>query len=133
MAKTVQAHWTSSHVKAIGCWSVNDAFANCYDHDLPLEGLHGAAMFYARKHEQYFLAQDYLEPPAELFSHIFPWVEQQNADLQQWEAMLRRAGQDIALKGFLRLPVWLHQVLIQDAAVLFMKDPTCPIFELRPF
>ncbi|KAG1726040.1 hypothetical protein EDD22DRAFT_961520 [Suillus occidentalis] len=56
--------------------AVNDAFANCYDHALPLEGLLGAAMFNARKPEQYFLAWDHLEPPAELLLQIFPWVEQ---------------------------------------------------------
>lgn len=50
-------------MKAIGCWSVNDAFANCYDRALPLEGLLGAAMFNARKPEQYFLARDHLGKP----------------------------------------------------------------------
>ena len=64
---------------------------------------------------------------------IFPWVKQQNAALQQQEAALGHAGRDIALKGFLRLLVWLRRVLIQDAAVLFTKDPTCPIFGFPPF
>ncbi|KAG1907694.1 uncharacterized protein F5891DRAFT_974358 [Suillus fuscotomentosus] len=90
-AKTACSHRASGNdVKAIGCWSVNDAFANCYD-----------SMFNARKPEQYILAQDHLEPPSELLLQIFPWIEQENAALQQWEATLGRAGCDIALKGFL--------------------------------
>lgn len=64
---------------------------------------------------------------------IFPWIEQENAALQQREATLGRAGRDIALKGFLRLLTWLRRVLIQDAAILFVKDPTCPIFGFAPF
>lgn len=133
-AKTARAHGASGNdVKAIGCWSVNDAFANCYDHALPLEGLLGAAMFNARKPEQYFLARDHLEPPGELLSQIFPWVEQECAALHQREVNFGHAGRDIALKGFLRLLLWLRRVLVQDAAVLFGKDPTCPIFHFAPF
>jgi hypothetical protein len=64
---------------------------------------------------------------------IFPWVEQECAALHQREAIFGHAGWDIALKGFLRLLIWLRRVLLQDAAVLFGKDPTCPIFRFAPF
>lgn len=139
-------------MKSIGCWSVNDAFANCYDRALPLEGLLGAGMFNARKPEQYFLARDHLgklllppfeclpdsfcfepEPPPELLAQIFPWIEQESAALQQREHDLGRAGRDIALKGFLQLLTWLRRVLLQDAAVLFTLRPSCPIFGFAPF
>ncbi|KAG2059887.1 hypothetical protein BDR06DRAFT_967451 [Suillus hirtellus] len=97
-------HWSwynlasGNNVKAIDCWRVNDAFANCYDHALPLKGLLGTAMFNARKPEQYFLDRDHLKPPSELLLQIFPWIEQENAVLQQQEATLGCTGCDIALK-----------------------------------
>jgi len=40
---------------------------------------------------------------------------------------------DIALRQFLRLLIWLRLVLMQDAAVLFMQHPSCPIFQFPPF
>lgn len=53
--------------------------------------------------------------------------------MQQRERDLGRAGRDIALKGFLRLLTWLRRVLLQDAAVLFTLQPSCPIFGFAPF
>ena len=35
----------------------------------------------------------------------------------------------MALKQFLQLLIWLRKVLLQDAAVLFSHDPTCPVFQ----
>jgi hypothetical protein len=60
-------------------------------------------------------------------AEVFPWVEREQA------ALLARArdnplANDMALKQFLRLLIWLRRVLIQDAAILFTHNPTCPIF-----
>jgi Centromere DNA-binding protein complex CBF3 subunit, domain 2 len=42
-------------------------------------------------------------------------------------------NRDIALKQFLKLLQWLRVVLVQDAAVLYSRYPTCPIFHFAPF
>jgi Centromere DNA-binding protein complex CBF3 subunit, domain 2 len=42
-------------------------------------------------------------------------------------------NRDIALKQFLKLLQWLRVVLVQDAAVLYSRYPTCPIFRFAPF
>lgn len=44
-----------------------------------------------------------------------------------------RRGQDIALKQFLGLLVWLRHVLLQDAAVLFAQHPNCALFQFPLF
>jgi Centromere DNA-binding protein complex CBF3 subunit, domain 2 len=72
------------------------------------------------------------EPPAELLAQVFPWVEREQA------ALLSRTrdnplSNDMALKQFLRLLIWLRKVLLQDAAVLFTQDPTFPIFRYSIF
>jgi len=71
----------------------------------------GAAMFNARKPEQYFIARDCLGelvssslqgrvlgkadfdsaaavPPPELLAQIFPWIEAEEAALDEWEHSL---------------------------------------------
>src|SRR6266404_8120268 len=62
-----------------------------------------------------------LEPPAELISQIFPWVEA--------EHRLGCPAQDITLRQFLHLLVWLRRVLLQDVAMLFSQKPACPVFQ----
>ena len=116
-----------------------------------MDALLGAAMFNGRKPDEYFLARDILrgfffmlympathslpslpEPPEDLLAQIFPWAE------QELEALLLRAqnntlANDMALKQFLKLLIWLRKVLLQDAAVLFMQDSTCAIFRYSVF
>jgi hypothetical protein len=58
---------------------------------------------------------------------VFPWVEQEQAALLV-HAQDNPLANDMALKQFLQLLIWLHKVLLQDAVVLFMQDPTFPIF-----
>jgi len=73
-----------------------------------------------------------LEPPAELLATVFPWVEQEQERLAQCRASSSKSD-DIALKQFLRLLVWLRQVLLQDCAILFAKYPSCAMFRHPPF
>jgi hypothetical protein len=152
--KTARSHGASgADVKALGRWKTNDAFPNCYDQAVPLEGMLGAAMFNARKPEQYFIARDYLgeslpgfqttqrvdfdsgcaEPPSDLLAEIFPWIEAEEAALDERERSVGRPARDIALKGFLWLLKWFRRVLLQDAAVLFTLHPLCAIFGFAPF
>ena len=106
------------------------------------------ATFNGQKQEEYFLARDvlgnvffylirykikltsdiYLEPPAELLAKVFPWVEQKQAELLV-RVQDNPLANDMALKQFLQLLLWLRRVLIQDAAVLFSHDSTYSIFQ----
>lgn len=73
-----------------------------------------------------------LEPPAELLAAVFPWVEQEQDRLTQRQASCSNSD-DIALKQFLRLLLWLRRVLLQDCAILMAKYPSCPLFQHPPF
>jgi hypothetical protein len=72
------------------------------------------------------------EPPADLLLYVFPWVEQEQEALRS-RARDNPLANDMALKQFLQLLIWLRKVLLQDAAVLFMQDPSCPIFRYSIF
>lgn len=42
-------------------------------------------------------------------------------------------ARDIALRHFLGLLTWLRTVVVQDAAVLYTRHPSAPIFQFPPF
>jgi hypothetical protein len=63
---------------------------------------------------------------------VFPWVEQEQAALLA-RTQCNLLANDIALKQFLRLLVWLRRVLLQDAAILFTENPASPIFQFSIF
>ncbi len=152
-AQTARAHGASvTGTKALGRWSETDAMTNCYDRQIPIDALLGASMFNSRRPEEHFLARELLgmlmvslllsgdanvvgplEPPAELISQIFPWVEAEHAALEEREHRLGRPAQDIALRQFLHLLVWLRRVLLQDVAMLFSQKPACPVFQFPLF
>src|SRR6266404_2637063 len=117
---------------------------NCYDRQIPIDALLSASMFNSRQPEEHFLACELLgmlmvslllsgdanvvgplEPPAELISQIFPWVEAERAALEECEHRLGHPAQDITLRQFLHLLVWLCCVLLQDVAMLFSQKPAC--------
>jgi hypothetical protein len=75
---------------------------------------------------------NFSEPPAELLAEVFPWIEREQAALQS-RIRANTLSNDMALKQFLRLLIWLRKVLIQDAAILFTQDPNCPIFQYSVF
>jgi hypothetical protein len=75
-----------------------------------------------------FRSAFYSEPPAELLAEVFPWIEKEQ------EALLARTrdnprANDMALKQFLQLLIWLRRVLLQDAAVLFSHNSSYSIFQ----
>jgi Centromere DNA-binding protein complex CBF3 subunit, domain 2 len=70
----------------------------------------------------------YLEPPAELLAEVFPWVEREQAALLV-QTQNNPLANDMALRQFLQLLIWLRRVLIQDAAVLFSHDSSPHIFQ----
>lgn len=73
------------------------------------------------------------DPPPELLSAIFPWVEDAQSALQSRIQKHGRNGRDNALKLFLEVLVFLRRVAIQDAAVLFASYPNSPLFTYAPF
>jgi len=64
----------------------------------------------------------------ELLAQVFPWLEKEQANLLD-RVRNNPLANDMALKQFLRLLLWLRRVFLQDAAVLFSQHPTCPIFQ----
>jgi len=72
-------------------------------------------------------------PPPELLAQIFPWIEAEEAALDEREHYLGHVGRDTAPRGFLQLLKWFRLVLLQDAAVLFTLRPSCAIFSFAPF
>ena len=139
--------------KALGGWSESGAYRNCYDRALPVEAMLGAAMFNARKPETHHLVRDCLrasfdspllsvnhsnptpifsEPPQELSSEIFPFIEAEEAALRAREKA-NHFARDIALKQLLRLFTWFRRVLLQDAALHFVDNPHAAIFKYPPF
>ncbi|TFY74023.1 hypothetical protein EWM64_g9989 [Hericium alpestre] len=99
---------------------------------MPLDALLASAMFNGQQPSSYFLARNVLEPPGDLLCLLFPWVEQEQ------RALAVRMQQsclaiDIALESFLKVLLWFRRVLLQDAAILYCRNSTYPIFNLPPF
>ena len=74
-----------------------------------------------------------LEPPAELLTAIFPWIENEQAALDLRVCQIGRRAADYALRNFLRLLLWFRRVLLQDAAIIYHSCPGCHIFGFAPF
>jgi hypothetical protein len=155
-AHTARAHGASaSGTKALGGWNESGSFTSVYDRVFPLDALMGAAMYNARRPEEYTLPRDHLGkhapmwsirsscsltsswtagtvPPPELVKEIFPFVEDAQHRLSE-----RTAGSplaiDISLKQFLCVLQWFRTVILQDCAVLYVRRPDLPIFQFRPF
>ena len=141
---------TVSGTKALGGWNKSDLFRTCYDRAFPVDALLGADSFNMWKPEEYFLAQDELgksdplqlptfsdlasstDPPTDIASYLFPWVEDELAALEV-HMVQSRHNWDITLKQFLKLLQWLRIVLVQDCALLHAQHPHCPIFSFAPF
>ena len=125
-------------------------FRTCYDCAFPVDALLGKASFNVQKPEEYFLAQDELgksdplrlptisdlasstDPPTDVASYLFPWVEDEFAALKV-RMVQSRHNRDIALKQFLKLLKWLRIMLVQDCALLHAQHPHCPIFGFALF
>ncbi|CAK5262885.1 unnamed protein product [Mycena citricolor] len=132
-AQTARAHGaTVSDTKAMGGWNDNGSFKNCYDRKFPVEALLGAANFKSSRPEAYHVARDTLCPPADLVAQIFPWIETEQKGLTERERADSRC-RDLALRQVLATLLWFRTVLLQDMAVLFVKDPNAKIFSYPPF
>lgn len=74
-----------------------------------------------------------LEPPQQLISMIFPWVDD---ELAAYEARLIEHGPratDFSLKNFLILLIEFRPILLQDAAVLYQSYPDLKVWNYLPF
>ncbi|KAF5377311.1 hypothetical protein D9615_006350 [Tricholomella constricta] len=133
-AMTAREHRaTSDDTKALGNWSQNGSFRKCYDTALPTDAMLAAASFNGRRQDSYFIPRDQLAPPQELLTSIFPWVEDEQSSLQDRQASHGRNGGDVTLRKFLDLLCCLRRIILQDAAVLSHKFPSCSIFAYAPF
>ncbi|KAF8588552.1 hypothetical protein K439DRAFT_1613399 [Ramaria rubella] len=106
--------------------------SNCYDQELPLEGLLGAAMFNAQKPEGHFLASQLPDIEAQLF----PWVEEQMMALDACYKSNPKA-MDLSLQSFPNLLKKMCWILVQALAVLYIEVPEevpdCMIYYVLPF
>lgn len=124
---------SESGTKAAGGWQDGaGSFRKCYERTFPIDALLGAAMFNARKPESYALPRNELEPPPELLATLFPWVEEELCALEK-RSQENSNAQDYALRHFLTVLVWFRTVILQDAALLFSKDPSYALWSYEPF
>lgn len=66
-------------------------------------------------------------------SSLFPWVE---AEQERYTARLEKYGKkakDLALKNFLELLIEFRKIILQDAAILSIRYPECPLWSFAPF
>lgn len=73
------------------------------------------------------------DPPPDLLDQIFPWIEAEQSVYQTRVAQTGEKAHDGALVAFFSLLEWFRVVVLQDAAILFQKYPTCTIFQHAPF
>jgi hypothetical protein len=74
-----------------------------------------------------------VEPPAELVSSIFPWIEEERNALKARRDAVGNAAVDNTLTSFLELLTRLRRIILQDAACLCSKYPGCAFFNYPPF
>jgi hypothetical protein len=66
---------------------------------------------------------------------IFPWVEEEMSayDERRKDSENGKKATDFALKNFLTLLIEFRTILLQDAALLYMKYPDANIWKYEPF
>ncbi|KAJ6620586.1 hypothetical protein B0H10DRAFT_1945895 [Mycena sp. CBHHK59/15] len=73
-----------------------------------------------------------LDPPAAILSVLFPWVEAEVTALDS-RYDKNKLALDTALKQLLKVFIFFRRVLVQDAAVLYTKNPHASLFKYAPF
>ena len=73
------------------------------------------------------------EPPTDLLTAVFPWIEAEQVALEQRVQQIGRCAADYVLRNFLHLLTWFRRVLLQDAAVIYHSHPSCQIFGFASF
>ncbi|KAG5219468.1 hypothetical protein IMY05_C4884000100 [Salix suchowensis] len=103
--------------KGLGRWSMGGSF-QAYDHTLLVDVMMGAAGFNTQKQETYMIVCSKLGKRRIMTMTL---------------SSTQEAHRQLALKNFLELLTFLQNVILQDAAVLWVKYPDCPIFRHPPF
>jgi len=80
--------------------------------------------------KQTFLSQNH---PPDVLAYLFPWIEAEQAALEVQMSPLLPQSRHCFGSNFSSFCQWLHVVLVQDAAVLYSRYPTCPIFRFALF
>ncbi|KAJ3519519.1 hypothetical protein NMY22_g13159 [Coprinellus aureogranulatus] len=108
-------------MKKLGLWREEGAFENVYDNELPIGAMLALAYYNGDTKNDYFVARDFLEPPQELESQIFPWVEEELAAYNARHLRIGRLAKDESLVKFLEVLRFFRRVLLQDVAALLWK------------
>ncbi|KAJ4475105.1 hypothetical protein C8R41DRAFT_923707 [Lentinula lateritia] len=120
--------------KALGKWKEGcGAFENAYDHQHPLDGMLGVAMFDVQRPDSYTCARNCLQPPPTLLASLFPWVEEEQQALAERRQLCGKRAEDYSLDQFLSLLLYLRVVLLQNAALIYVEHPDSHIFKYTPF
>ncbi|KAF8350323.1 hypothetical protein F5887DRAFT_914219 [Amanita rubescens] len=98
-ARAVHHYCAVALIVQLSGWVETDAMTNCYDRCIPINALLGASMFNVKKPEEHFLPHDILAT---------------------------EPGSSPRAPSLL---IWLQKVLLNDTAVLFKQNPTCPLFQ----
>ncbi|KAF5385999.1 hypothetical protein D9615_002501 [Tricholomella constricta] len=116
-----------------GGWTATSSYDKSYDRVLPVAAMLAASGFNGKKQDSYFVARGQLEPPDDLCSTLFPWAESELAALDERIRILGNVATDVTLRSFLNFLQILRRIILQDAAVLFVKFPDCPLWRQAPF
>ncbi|KAJ3846018.1 hypothetical protein EV368DRAFT_9387, partial [Lentinula lateritia] len=120
--------------KALGKWKEGrGAFENAYDHQHPLDGMLGVAMFDAQRPDSYTCSRNCLQPPPSLLASLFPWVEAEQRALAERRLLCGKQAEDYSLDQLLHLLVYLRVILLQDAALIYVEHPESHVFKYAPF
>ena len=65
-------------------------------------------------------------------AQLFPWLESQKSALAE-RVKQNYLNRDIALVSFFELLHWFRRVLLQDAALLYVKNPQFHLWRYAPF
>ncbi|KAF8962615.1 hypothetical protein BDZ97DRAFT_1824644 [Flammula alnicola] len=111
---------------------------HCFDrtrslHSQVISGAGGESQLKSADYELYNAGRSVLQPPATLINSLFPWINDAEAAYRERLKKFKHRAQDLALVKFLTLLYGLRKVILQDAAVLFLKYPNCNMFKYEPF
>jgi len=117
----------------IGWWNI-DSFTGSYQsRSLPYDVMRVLAGFH-QDPLSYSLKRDVIEPPNELKTKLFPWVEEGFEQINQLLTSKEKESEHSGL-GFLRMLDYLRKVFLQDAAAYYLDSEygSFDVFKLELF
>ncbi|KAF5310463.1 hypothetical protein D9611_012258 [Ephemerocybe angulata] len=125
---------TVDGTKKLGLWSQGGSFEGSYaSATLPLNAMLALAYFNGERKDNYYVSRDFMNPPDELCSLIFPWIEQEETAYEIRVVQDSAKARDQSLVNFLEVLRWFRRILLQDMAALAWKHPEVPFLRFAPF